>query len=456
MSENINIEVGKKLDNIKDILGIESIIGVNQGQSGYDLSRDINFATSYKSKFSCNRIIFGAPGTGKSFRLNTEKDELLVDGGEYERVTFHQDYSYAHFVGTYKPTMIDPISNVNTDIVEKDVLSILLDQSKFAQEKYDLLYEKFKDDNLTRLPILLGLYTDDNFNTLKKDGTRAINDNNVEKNHGRAIRSYVNLITERKSLPEISYEYVPGPFIRTLVNALKNSKTSTPKPFLLIIEEINRANTAAVFGDVFQLLDRDNDEVSEYPIQTSQDLKKYLVKELGGTISDYTEIRIPNNMFIWATMNSADQGVFPMDTAFKRRWDFTYVGINDNENGIIGKTVILGKGEYARKVEWNELRKAINNELLSSKVNEDKFIGPYFISKKNIGDKIDMIPEKFINIFKNKLLMYLFEDAAKHIRNRLFTGCSEVNLYSGICYEFDEKGVFIFCERIQNKFIDKP
>lgn len=98
----------------------------------------------------------------------------------------------------------------------------------------------------------------------------------------------------------------------------------TLMPHSSVIEEINRANVAAVFGDVFQLLDRGDDEVSEYPIQASEDIKKYLAEELGGNPDDYAEIRIPDNMFIWATMNSADQGVFPMDTAFKRRWDFTY------------------------------------------------------------------------------------------------------------------------------------
>lgn len=327
----------------------------------------INFKTGIDSRFPRNRILFGAPGTGKSFMLNYEKNLLLADGGEYERVTFHPDYSYANFVGTYKPVSC-------------------------------------KDG----------------------DGKDAI-----------------------------TYSYVPGPFMRTYVKALKNSKTDTPKPFLLVIEEINRANVAAVFGDIFQLLDRDDDEVSEYPIQASEDIKKYLAGELYGSPDDYSEIRIPDNMFIWATMNSADQGVFPMDTAFKRRWDFTYLGIDDSEVGIVGKKVILGQGEYRRIVEWNALRKAINNELLTYKVNEDKLMGPYFISKKNLpeGDIID--PDIFTRIFKNKVLMYLFDDAAKQKRPSLFAGCEDENknLYSQICKEFDTKGVFIFCTKISDHFL---
>ena len=334
----------------------------------FALMKEIKFSTGYQSEFPRNRILFGAPGTGKSFTLNREKDLLLADGGEYERVTFHPDYSYANFVGTYKPVPC-----------------------------------KDSDD---------------------KDA--------------------------------ITYSYVPGPFMRTYVKALQNSKTDTPKPFLLVIEEINRANVAAVFGDVFQLLDRGDDEVSEYPIQASEDIKKYLAGELGGNPDDYSEIRLPDNMFIWATMNSADQGVFPMDTAFKRRWDFTYLGIDDSEAGIVGKKVVLGQGDYRRIVEWNALRKAINNELLTYKVNEDKLMGPYFISKKNLpeGEMID--PAVFTRIFKNKVIMYLFDDAAKQKRITLFGGCDEKakNQYSKICREFDAKGVYIFCEGISSQFID--
>lgn len=330
--------------------------------------QNVCFSTGYQSDYPRNRILFGAPGTGKSFTLNHEKDLLLAEGGEYERVTFHPDYSYANFVGTYKPVPC-------------------------------------KDS----------------------DGKDAI-----------------------------TYSYVPGPFMRTYVKALQNSRTDAPKPFLLVIEEINRANVAAVFGDVFQLLDRGDDEVSEYPIQASEDIKKYLAGELGGNPDDYAEIRIPDNMFIWATMNSADQGVFPMDTAFKRRWDFTYLGIDDSEAGIIGKKVILGQGDYCRIVEWNALRKAINNELLTYKVNEDKLMGPYFISKKNLpeGEMID--PAVFTRIFKNKVIMYLFDDAAKQKRITLFGGCDEKakNQYSKICREFDTKGVYIFCEGISSQFID--
>ena len=413
----------------------------------------IIFNTGYESLFSRNRILFGAPGTGKSFTINRDRMELLGKDNEddYERVTFHPEYSYANFVGTYKPVMVDDSAEIISLATEKEVLAVLTDETKTAQEKYDQLYERFKGDGLTRLPLLLGLYTDESFKTRKADGSDAAGDNSVERNHGRAIRPYVNLSKPTNGKKDISYEYVPGPFMRMYIKALKNSKTDNIKPFLLIIEEINRANVAAVFGDVFQLLDRGDDFVSEYPIQATEDIKKYLAKELGGNPDDYNKIKIPDNMFIWATMNSADQGVFPMDTAFKRRWDFTYLGIDDNDQDLQGKYVYLAD-DKSQKVEWNKLRKAINNFLAKEKINEDKQLGPYFISRSIVvpKDSEEIDRDRFINTFKNKVIMYLFEDAAKQKRPRLFEGCFQnSSRYSEICREFEAKGVGIFNHDIQ-------
>ena len=323
---------------------------------------------TFESKLDCdlprNRILFGAPGTGKSHTLDKETDELIKSmDGEYERVTFHPDYSYANFVGTYKPV---------------------------------------------------------------------------------------------PSAEGITYKYVPGPFMRVFKKALENANNPdvTPRPFVLVIEEINRANVAAVFGDVFQLLDRNGKNISDYSIQASEDLKNHLAEVLGGNPESYAELRIPSNMFIWATMNSADQGVFPMDTAFKRRWDFTYLGIDNGDENIARKSVTLGKGDYKRVVEWNKLRKAINGVLSSKdfKINEDKLMGPYFLSTKVIPLEGEIDADKFIDAFKSKVIMYLFEDAAKQKKHTLFSGCSDTTRYSSIRDEFDTKGVFIFCDEIHNQF----
>lgn len=360
--KNIEIFSEKIVSDYHDIVGVNI---VSEGTTEYDSSsNEMSFKTGFQSDFNRNRIVFGAPGTGKSYQLR-EDCKKLMDGtlGTYERVTFHPDYAYSHFVGTYKP--------------------------------------------------------------VTEDGTA-----------------------------DIKYEFVPGPFMRAYVEALKSGRDSSPQPHLLLIEEINRAKVAAVFGDVFQLLDRDDDGVSEYEIYASEDVKKYLAKELGGSPESYSRIRIPDNMFIWATMNSADQGVFPMDTAFKRRWNFEYLGINENDGAIKGK-IKLGKGLHELEVEWNQLRKAINEKLAEDyKVNEDKLMGPYFLSNKLIrtvseADDTIVDSEKFISAFKNKVIMYLYEDAAKQYKNKLFDGCNGVKnfstaKYSSVCDAFDEIGIDIF------------
>ncbi|WP_405290499.1 AAA family ATPase [Methanobrevibacter sp.] len=298
----------------------------------------------FKSEKKRNLIYFGAPGTGKSYNLNKDKDNLLKDFSKnYERVTFHPDYSYANFVGTYKP------------------------------------------------------------------------------------------VPEENSF---TYKYVPGPFMRILKKALEKPS----EPFLLIIEEINRANVAATFGDVFQLLDRDKDNKSEYPIDASEEAKAYI---------NIDKIKLPSNLFIWCTMNSADQGVFMMDTAFKRRWDFKYFSINHNENLIDETSVNLNN----INVNWNTLRKGINDELLSYKINEDKCLGPFFAFNEYMNQEIP--EDTFKDIFKSKIIMYLFEDAARSKRNDLFSGAKTDNYvtYSQICETFDEKGIEIFCDSIKSKFI---
>lgn len=320
-----------------------------------------------------NRIVFGAPGTGKSFRL---KEDSKIFGDRYERVTFHPNYSYSQFVGTYKPVPV-------------------------------------KDD--------------------KGNKTN-----------------------------EITYEYVPGPFMRTYVKSMLSEE-----PHLLLIEEINRANVTSVFGDVFQLLDRENG-VSEYPIETSNDMRDYLKGKIKKKGFNPKRITIPKNMYIWASMNSADQGVFPMDTAFKRRWEFEYIGIDDNIDEIKNITVGVGKDKHV--IKWNDLRTAINNKLSKDyKINEDKLLGPYFLSKDILDtDETDIElrewkseppnikdNDKFLKAFKSKVLMYLFEDVAKPYGPKLFAECDDPTRYSSICKEFDEKGEEIFGKNFIDTYKDK-
>lgn len=159
----------------------------------------------------------------------------------------------------------------------------------------------------------------------------------------------------------------------------------------------------------------------------------------------YKEMRIPNNMFIWATMNSADQGVFPMDTAFKRRWEFEYIGVDDESKEVEKYIIPIGDKEHRRYVKWNDLREHINDILSSDdcKVNEDKLLGPFFISKSMLESACER-EERFITAFESKVIMYLFEDAMKMRPANIFKGHKGKMIFSEICKTFEEKGEGLF------------
>ena len=389
------------------------------------------------------RIFFGAPGTGKSYLLN--KEAKYYFGNNFERVTFHPNYMYGNFVGSYKPAMQE--NNIYLDQDTNYIIDILRDNNKNSQEKYNELYDIFKDNEcLTRLPTLLGLYTDGDFKTKKRDGTYTSDDNSTERNMGRSIRKYVNLYESASNESNIVYKYVPGPFMRVYVNAQKSIMSDNPQPYLLIIEEINRANVSAVFGDVFQLLDRSSTGESEYAIHCSEEIKKYLAEEIGGDTNDYQSIKIPSNMYIWATMNSADQGVMPMDTAFRRRWDFEYLGINDaaddNSNEFENYKFKINENEF---VYWDDFRRALNDRLSKLNIPEDKLIGPYFISREKL-ENLDLI--NLTETVKNKVLMYLYEDAAKAYRSSLFAE-GKYSTYSSLCENFEKNALNIFKDKLE-------
>ena len=269
---------------------------------------------------------------------------------------------------------------------------------------------------------------------LEKDRLRVFSGENCERVTFYPTYSYSQFVGTYKPTMvdgKIEYAFVPGPFINIYIKALKNQN----EKFLLILEELNRANAPAVFGDVFQLLDRLSDGSSEYPVIASNDLGNYLASQ---GIND-SAISLPPNLYIWATMNSADQGVFPLDTAFKRRWDFEYLDVDTNETVISEACFEFTDGVYC----WNDIRREINKKLLHEKINEDKLIGPFFIKPEILKNG-----KSFLDAFKSKVLMYLFEDAIRHRPGALFKENKDgIFSYSTICHQLDTeglKGIFNF------------
>jgi hypothetical protein len=281
-----------------------------------------------------NRVIYGAPGTGKSYKLEQEAAALFPSAILRTRVTFYPDYTYQHLVGTYRPTPL-------------------------YRDSSEVLYES---DKITHVG--------------------------------------------DSKLPVIDYRFNAGPMLQMYCTALRNPNHN----FLLIIEELNRADAAAAFGDWFQLLDRNKSGESEFQIATSPDVQAYLASQ--GVLAAW--IKLPANLYIWATMNSADQGVMPLDAAFKRRWSFEYVGLEDAAGAVAGENLRL-RFANGGAIGWNAFRQVINAKLRGLGIAEDRLLGPFFLKREEMQDS---------NAFKNKLLMYLREDVVRHDPEQLFNAAS--------------------------------
>jgi hypothetical protein len=297
-----------------------------------------------------NKIVYGAPGTGKSFELRDQAKVIGFIEENIVRVTFHSSYSYQQFVGTYKPT---PIYKSRIDAAK--------------------------------------LYANDKITVLEGDSDKE---------------------------PIIDYSFIAGPFLHQLINSIKNPSDN----YLIIIEEINRAVVSSVFGDTFQLLDRKEDGESEYEIEFNYDISAYLKTQ---DISE-KRVKLPSNLFIWGTMNSADQGVMPMDAAFKRRWTFEYLPLNKKESYASTYEINF----QGKKLKWNFFRKKLNEKLILLGVPEDKLIGPFFLNSLELNDTSSI---------KNKLLLYLRDDVVRHNPENLFVK----KTFSEIVSDYDN-GIEIF------------
>ena len=337
---------------------------------------------SSQDKQAFQIIYYGAPGTGKSHRIKKELKEMNVLNENIFRTTFHPDSDYSTFVGAYKPTMGKSIDKIYT---KSELISILKEMKgsgiAYSPHKFGAKYwRSLKKLNLSD----------------KKDILHACDMSNnytIEFDKGVAIGE--EYLTDSNESP-IIYSFVPQAFIKAYIQAYKNPDEN----IYLIIEEINRGNCAQIFGDLFQLLDRDDNGVSEYPIKADSDLKMYLEGELGvghNGIKD-GELSLPSNLYIWATMNTSDQSLFPIDSAFKRRWDWEYEPIKYKNTDWV---IEIGDNKYS----WTSFQRIINDKIFEATSSEDKMLGDYFVKPCN-----NVISEKQ---FINKVLFYLWNDVCK-------------------------------------------
>ena len=328
------------------------------------------------SNLTLQQIYYGAPGTGKSKAI---KD--LTFGEDVIRTTFHPDSDYASFVGTYKPITeeVDFRDCYGKKVIDDDTKEVV----KEERIAYKFIPQAF-----------LEAYVE----AWKKLGSKK-----SEKSDKSDNRIHPALL----DTPDIF------------------TKNKASKKQYLIIEEINRGNCAQIFGDLFQLLDRNEYGFSDYPIVADKDMQKYLEKEFEGwEITNKDKINqlygeanmvslilkgkrlvLPSNLYIWATMNTSDQSLFPIDSAFKRRWDWKYVPIREGRdketNAKLNWYINTGDKQY----DWWSFISQVNKLIGSLTNSEDKKLG-YFFCKAKDGE-IDA------DLFVSKVIFYLWNDVFK-------------------------------------------
>ena len=351
---------------------------------------------------SLQQIFYGAPGTGKSNTIRREVDEK---GKICFRTTFHPDSDYSTFVGAYKPTTR-----------EKSCQAVL---------DYDSLVDRFKKyisdlGNITHASAAIGYNYHDSIVRMQESGGHTIADLLADAHksgttYDTTIRSGMLLYEEQvqrgKTNSKITYEFIAQAFTNAYVKAW-----NTDEEVYLIIEEINRGNCAQIFGDLFQLLDRDDNGESKYPVEADADLQCYLQKELTKTtradipedVKSGKKLKLPSNLYIWATMNTSDQSLFPIDSAFKRRWEWKYIKIKEgkDENGNkLDWKVDVKMDEEGTLLPWWDFIRKINEIIASMTSSADKQLGYFFCCAKD-----GVIDEE---TFVSKVIFYLWNDVFK-------------------------------------------
>lgn len=363
----------------------------------YLLALQLSQATPSKGErssvpLSLQIIYFGAPGSGKSHKV--AEDLAGISRENIFRTTFHPDYDYASFVGCYKPIIASP---------SRQDLSFEELKSRIQEEA-----TKNPENTISKFTIKYYRSIQKLRETPQREELRAEIQKCLQRdNDGKTQRAYMDKALalgeylEKEGLwredSTITYAFTPQVFTNAYVRAWEHPKESV----YLIIEEINRGNCAQIFGDLFQLLDRKEDGTSCYPIYADKDLADYLQRELSEDAKLGIEggnLCLPSNLHIIATMNTSDQSLFPMDSAFKRRWDWEYVPINYKEAKSSGFKITIGEKSYL----WIKFLEHVNGKVWDLTKSEDKQMGNFFI-KGNITEEV----------FKSKVMAYLWHEICK-------------------------------------------
>lgn len=255
-----------------------------------------------------------------------------------------------------------------------------------------------------------------------------------------------NMATDENGKSYVVYQFRQGPFTKALIEA----KSHPSKHICLIIEEINRAPAAAVFGELFQLLDRDKNGQSTYKIDASDpDMLVHINEQLRSVgVPELLQLEIPANLSILATMNSSDQAVMPMDAAFKRRWSFQYIDIDFSNPDVPNHNFQIATNDGEYDIFWAELAKIINDALVDCNVAEDRLIGPFFLTEKEMKDSLTA--KETLN---GKLFVYLWDDVLRHIGpKKIFS--AQYKTFGKLSSDF-RKSTAVFNSLIEEKIAEK-
>ena len=362
-------------------------------------------------------IFYGSPGTGKSW---TVQHNVLKDVKEdyIFRTTFHPDTDYSAFVGCYKPIKTN-VEKTRRVLSAEDLAAIYVRDVVPTEHLKTGHIEpriKFGIEYCEYFGGSLGKY--DINNVLELAGIELAT-GCIEDRVGMTYVKYgvsVGLkLNAQKNTGTITYDFVPQVFTEAYIKAWQNPTEQV----YLVIEEINRGNCAQIFGDLFQLLDRKKG-VSEYPVKAETALAEYLSDVLEGDAAEGIrdgKLRLPANLNIIATMNTSDQSLFPMDSAFKRRWDWKYIpttppvdksrtmelSFKDKTTTKYGTTIDAGDYEY----DWTEFLEKINEKIQNATHSDDKQLGFWFVKTEEGAEEIT------ISSFVSKVVFYLWNDVFK-------------------------------------------
>lgn len=383
--------------------GIECLECLLISNKDIDKLYPLNNSSSELSRKSFQKIFFGVPGSGKSHKV-----KVLTEGKSVYRTTFHPDSDYSSFVGCYKPTMSKITKKgLTADELKHKLNEFLNDRKAYPVHRFAATYPEIEDTpGKLRKEWLIDANKTESMDTEISKGVAC----------GKELQQFFNS-------SDISYSFTPQVFTKAYIDAW-----NLKKDVYLVIEEINRGNCAQIFGDLFQLLDRDKDGFSEFRIEADNDLRDYLYSELKKNHEGIKngELCLPPNLHILATMNTSDQSLFPMDSAFKRRWDWEYVPIDYSENIPSGQYIItLGEKKY----RWIEFLIKVNERIREATDSEDKQMGNFFI-KADINE-IE---------FKSKVMFYLWNEVCRdeyRTQNNFFRTSSNVEFSFNDLYQSD-------------------